>query len=444
MEHRTRDKLLSNFNNLHRWLFYLLLLLIPTQLGYHFWPDFAFVNGIRVDYLAPTIYLTDLLILGIGISWLLSKITNDDLPARNASRNMRDAGGRITQYRILIAGILFFIFNLLFSDVSQLTLLNLLTILKLTFIAVYIVKTKPDLKISSGYLLVASGYSSLIAWIQFINQSSIGGLLWFLGERTFDVTTPGIATAIMNNKLILRPYATFPHPNVLAGFITVLLPLVFFNTSVIVRKVKLPLLIFFLATLFITFSRSAWMVAGILLTVVLISNLPAGKAGQHYLRIRNRNRVAWILVAIILIILLPFLSERIANLSSVDIQSVTRRMDLNYAALNMMKDNPIFGVGLNNFLVALPSYTTIDSYQDLQPAHNIYLLLLAEWGVVGSAMVIFLLIKLLFSTSYKILLPLVALLLLGLFDHYPYTIHQIQLLFAVLVGFTISLKHEIY
>ncbi|KKR71584.1 MAG: hypothetical protein UU14_C0024G0010, partial [Candidatus Roizmanbacteria bacterium GW2011_GWB1_40_7] len=431
-------------NNLHRWLFYLLLLLIPTQLGYHFWPDFAFVNGIRVDYLAPTIYLTDLLILGIGISWLLSKITNDDLPARNASRNMRDAGGRITQYRILIAGILFFIFNLLFSDVSQLTLLNLLTILKLTFIAVYIVKTKPDLKISSGYLLVASGYSSLIAWIQFINQSSIGGLLWFLGERTFDVTTPGIATAIMNNKLILRPYATFPHPNVLAGFITVLLPLVFFNTSVIVRKVKLPLLIFFLATLFITFSRSAWMVAGILLTVVLISNLPAGKAGQHYLRIRNRNRVAWILVAIILIILLPFLSERIANLSSVDIQSVTRRMDLNYAALNMMKDNPIFGVGLNNFLVALPSYTTIDSYQDLQPAHNIYLLLLAEWGVVGSAMVIFLLIKLLFSTSYKILLPLVALLLLGLFDHYPYTIHQIQLLFAVLVGFTISLKHEIY
>ena len=119
-------------------------------------------------------------------------------------------------------------------------------------------------------------------------------------------------------------------------------------------------------------------------------------------------------------------------------------MDLNYAALNMMKDNPIFGVGLNNFLVALPSYTTIDSYQDLQPAHNIYLLLLAEWGVVGSAMVIFLLIKLLFSTSYKILLPLVALLLLGLFDHYPYTIHQIQLLFAVLVGFTISLKHEIY
>jgi len=186
------------------------------------------------------------------------------------------------------------------------------------------------------------------------------------------------------------------------------------------------------------------MVAGILLIVVLISNLPAGKAGQHYLRIRNRNRVAWILVAIILIILLPFLSERIANLSSVDIQSVTRRMDLNYAALNMMKDNPIFGVGLNNFLVALPSYTTIDSYQDLQPAHNIYLLLLAEWGVVGSAMVIFLLIKLLFSTSYKILLPLVALLLLGLFDHYPYTIHQIQLLFAVLVGFTISLKHEIY
>jgi hypothetical protein len=42
------------------WLF-LFLLLIPTQLGRHFWPEWSYVLGIRVDYLSPTLYLLDLI-----------------------------------------------------------------------------------------------------------------------------------------------------------------------------------------------------------------------------------------------------------------------------------------------------------------------------------------------------------------------------------------------
>ena len=54
---------------IHRILFFLLLLLLPVQLGRHFWPEFALVFGIRIDYLSPTIYLTDLLVIGILVSW---------------------------------------------------------------------------------------------------------------------------------------------------------------------------------------------------------------------------------------------------------------------------------------------------------------------------------------------------------------------------------------
>ena len=43
-------------------MIFLLLLLLPSQLGLHFWPGWALVNGIRVDYLSPTFYLTDLII----------------------------------------------------------------------------------------------------------------------------------------------------------------------------------------------------------------------------------------------------------------------------------------------------------------------------------------------------------------------------------------------
>lgn len=58
-----------------------LLLLIPTQLGRHFWFDWSLVWGIRVDYFSPTIYMVDILFLGLwlievyreGINWRLIK-----------------------------------------------------------------------------------------------------------------------------------------------------------------------------------------------------------------------------------------------------------------------------------------------------------------------------------------------------------------------------------
>src|SRR5476651_2543095 len=50
-----------NPNKLSLLFFYLLILFLPTQLGKHFWPNFSFVYGIRVDYLSPTIYISDIL-----------------------------------------------------------------------------------------------------------------------------------------------------------------------------------------------------------------------------------------------------------------------------------------------------------------------------------------------------------------------------------------------
>ena len=42
---------------------FLFLFLLPTQLGKHFFLPFSYILGVRVDYLAPTVYLTDIIIL---------------------------------------------------------------------------------------------------------------------------------------------------------------------------------------------------------------------------------------------------------------------------------------------------------------------------------------------------------------------------------------------
>ncbi|MEK7497805.1 MAG: hypothetical protein AAB656_02715, partial [Patescibacteria group bacterium] len=49
-------------------LFGLLVILLPTQIALHIWPDWALVQGIRVDYLAPAIYLTDIIIVALVLN----------------------------------------------------------------------------------------------------------------------------------------------------------------------------------------------------------------------------------------------------------------------------------------------------------------------------------------------------------------------------------------
>jgi len=80
---------------------------------------------------------------------------------------------------------------------------------------------------------------------------------------------------------------------------------------------------------------------------------------------------------------------------------------------------------------------------DLQPVHNIYLLLLAELGFFGLALFLTLIISAwnLIRTSKKYLLtalPLIACLLIGLFDHYFMTQYAGLIMFWL--ALTISLE----
>jgi hypothetical protein len=66
---------------LHSLLLYIFLLLLPAQLGKHFFPNFAFISGVPIDYLAPALFLTDIIAvlliclnLKIVISFFKNKI----------------------------------------------------------------------------------------------------------------------------------------------------------------------------------------------------------------------------------------------------------------------------------------------------------------------------------------------------------------------------------
>jgi O-antigen ligase len=385
---------------MHELFFNLLLVLIPTQLGYHYWPSWATVLGRRVDFLSPTLYLTDILIFLIIIFWRPKKIP----------------------HALFIVPVIAFI-NILFAVNKFVSVYFWLKIVEYILLGLYIVETKPKLSKTIFYLSIGLLYSSAIAIGQFILQRSIGGPLWLLGERTFTSETPGIAQ-IFIQELRLRAYATFPHPNVLGGYLAVLLPGIIQYSNNPINKLSNKKKYYFITVLFVgiialvlTFSRSAWVAA--LLGIILLT--------------RKNSFFIPLLVVSTIIVFLIFKTVGIQD------ESVVVRQELNSAAVTMFSQSPIFGKGLGNFLIELPKNLVSRQIYFLQPVHNIYLLLLSETGIVGFGLFIWMLWNIFKRKKTIIHYSLFMLLTLGLVDHYPLTLQQGQLLLTILLSGTIIL-----
>lgn len=416
---------------LHKIFFFLLLVFLPSQLGLHFWPEWSMVLGRRVDYLSPTLYLTDIIIFLILFFWFfdyLKKISS----LKSSIKKI------INQNRVFIL-ILFLVYvflNIFFSRNSLVAGYKWLKILEFVLLGFYIVKSKPEILFVTMGLAIGIFYSSLIAIFQFILQGSVGGPLWWLGERTFNASTPGIARITLCNPLSescslrLRPYAAFPHPNVLAGFLVATIPvlIVQFSKSSIL---KLSKKIFFLSSIFLgiaalilTFSRSG-LIAGSL-TIIIAS----------YKTVKSKIfRKILFTIGTILIIFSFFLLRTISFLD----ESVAVREQLNVVAMKFWQEFPLFGTGMGNFLVKLPESLPLHTVYFLQPVHNILLLILAEAGIVGLLFFLYIVLKALknFSFSTKTAFPifklsLVTLILLGLVDHYLLTLQQGELLLTLI------------
>lgn len=414
---------------LHRRLFILLLALLPTQLGWHFWPAWASILGRKIDYLSPTVFLTDLILIGMLATWAV--------PAFIWTRTVFVNGiSRRILLGMLSVAVLIAI-NIWASVSPAVAIYKWIKVIEFAGLGFYILQTRPALRSVVGALSIGVLYSSLLAVAQFALQHSVGGVFRWLGERTFAFDTPGIArfnicfSFLSACTLVLRPYATFPHPNVLGGFLAAALPLIgfLFVTDTAQKKRGITALYFWLVmisgciVLVLTFSRSAWVMAAvglIALSVVYGVNGPK----------RNRRNLSLIMVSAAVVgalILLGILFRP----SAAD-ESVMRRVELNNAALYMWQRSPFIGLGLGNFLVALPDYDVSRQINFLQPVHNIYLLILAETGIVGLMLFLWSIMKSTWTTS------LVCLLFLGLVDHYLITLQQGQLLFTVVFALAVS------
>jgi len=401
--------------NLERFLFFLTILFLPTQLGKHFWPEASFIYSLRIDYLSPTIYFWDILaVLLLAVYSLAVYLGFTRLNLNNKAA--------------ILFGI-FFLAQILsgFYSVNPLaTLIRLKEYLLAAAFGLYLTGINfPRMK---GYLfsglLLAVLFSCLLGIIQFLTGHSIG--FWILGERNFSVSTPLVAKFNFYDRVFLRPYATFSHPNLLAGFLIVTLPLLLTGIRGKLSGLKLIFSLLAATTVLTTFSRPALLLSGIQLIFIY--------------------RRLWKLILVLAAIVAPLLVVRFVSVFTYDTLAVLRRQELSDYAVKLFLENPLLGVGLGNFINHLAiDKVLVGTSRFLQPAHNIFLLVLSETGILGFLAFSAVIVSAVFENLKKraalakvLTADLLMIVLLGFFDHYFLTLPQGQRLLFIILGLSFN------
>jgi hypothetical protein len=259
------------------------------------------------------------------------------------------------------------------------------------------------------YLKIPVIYTCILTWWQFLKQASVGGLWYFLGERTFNISTVGIAKTLLPLGMVLRSYATFPHPNALAAFLLIAAICITPRPPLKLRGGALAGVIFAFLTIPLTLSRT-----GIFLELLLLI----------FLLVKKRFwQITLAGMACALIFLIP---------GSPD--SLVSRLELLKSAFNTIGQSPLFGVGLGNFV------TTAQAFR-FQPVHNVLVLAVAELGIPLFVYLVILTLKYLLKIkNCKLKIAVIFILITAQVDHYWWTLPQMQLLLTILLAVGVQLN----
>lgn len=416
------------FLQVSAFLFYAFIFLIPFQVDVIVYARNVFEGGNFNPYTSIFYHLSDIVFLFALIAWGISLL-------RGEAKHKLTYG----RWIIFILLTLFVVageVSVLFAGDKWLSFLILIRFVQLLLLYIYMVNDVVKLDIIINVFIASVSVQAAIAIMQYINQGSIG--IHFLGEPNIGPNVPGVAKIDLDGEKILRPYGTFQHANILAGYLVSALLLTFYRISQ-KEHIAYPIAILLIAALVLTFSRSA------LLSLVVASLV--------FLSIKNMKislKYVFLGLSLLILFVVIFNLEQtiISKLLMTDSASFDERVYYFSIAKKMMYVNPL-GVGLGNFTLFMPDFTALKlAPWEYQPVHNIYMLLVNEIGIQGFVIFALLLIALaihLFVHQNKdkagksnagiyLLITLVALSVIGLFDHYLISLYQGQLLLFFVIG----------
>lgn len=391
--------MLSKINNYLLWIF---LFLLPWQTRW-IW-HLGQLNGGAWEYGTFSLYGTEILLWLVVILFVVEKIKEKKFKIN---------------WLLAIILILFFALLVALSLNHQISFQFVLHVLE--GLCIFFVLANSGKKLMFA-LWLGGIPQGILALYQFFNQHVFASKWLGMAEQ---LGKQGGASVIeFADQRWLRAYGSFGSPNSLGIYLAVILLI---GLILYLRENNLKLRIILsigqlviLAGLILSFSRGAWLTTIVGLVTLLIIIYKREKIELFNF---SKQVTFYILLAVFfLAIFYPVFMARFNFNNRLEHKSIYEREIQYNEALSLI--NPariLFGVGPGTFTYALyQKNVTLPSYQ-YQPVHNVYVLILVEWGLVGVIIFLIFHIKLLekISKNNLIYLPvIISLLCAGLFDHW--------------------------
>ncbi len=303
------------------------------------------------------------------------------------------------------------------------------------------------IKVAIIFVSAAVLQSCLAIWQFFIQY--IPANKW-LGLAEHISSVPGTIILETVDQRWMRAYGSLPHPNMLGGFLLVGILLLLW-LSLRVKKYTHRILLFtatIITTtgLFFSFSRSAWIATVITCAISLMYT--AYK--KEFVSFAKQGFIV-LVSCFTLIALLGIFGDlaysRIFPSTELEYTSIDLRLTFGQQALTVIQNNPIGGVGIGNYILGVHQF--VNSMWPgwyYQAVHNIYLLSVAELGFIGGGVFILALVVLVVGTAISKLsssrmvltLPFIGLLIIGITDHYLWTIEFGLVLLFIAIAFSMK------
>lgn len=325
-----------------------------------------------------------------------------------------------------------------------------------------------------GCLLLSLAGQAILAIWQFLTQSTFAnkwlGLALHPGYQAGVSVVETVGADGLGERW-LRAYGGFDHPNILGGVMAIaILFLIIHNFQTIFnfkifKLIRWLLLIVLAAALFFSFSRTAWLALAAGLLFFLVAAFV-----RRDLPVQKKALEAILVISAVFFIMFCQYSNliitRLYASGRLEIKSADQRVESLRNSWPIIRDNWLMGVGPGNYIPSLEQKIAGQESYFYQPAHNVFVLVLAELGVVGLILFVLIFFKLLIGNcqaggwwaNLKYLLKgggensamnlafnlpvLIAMIVLLSLDHWLWSLHFGVLFFWLVMGIVRSEKKK--
>ena len=385
------------------------------------------------EWLSFSVYLTDVIFFCLFLLWIYNV-------AKKRAALVIDNYLLIGSFIIVMAA-----FSLIFTKDFKIATFSLLRLIEFLILFIYIKDyaiKRFNFHISLIVLVCSAVFQSIIAIGQYVRQADLG--LRYLGEGMLGLHINGVAVFINETgERVMRAYGTTPHPNVLAGFLFLsifALYFIWFYRKGFSHNINLLYSVVYaimLAGLLLTFSRTIifFWALGFIIRGLLIGFLPKYR-NKFWLNSEMRRKIISILLvtAIVLASFIIMAWPEVLSRIKISPDDEAVKLRVYYASETIDQRLNWFGSGAGNFVVWLKSKQPNLPEYLYQPVHNIYLLLYSELGILGLITFLSLIgytfydfyhsYKFQKLFHYSFILVLASILLMGMFDHFLWTLQQ--------------------